>query len=111
RRAGNLAFVRVPRNVVCKPPAGATSPLDVPSPRVLYGDLLLSIFPNQLLPRGFVITVVQNYRVSAPSRRRHAVGSLIVNINHGEAGIVYTVLLNKSEREARWRDGISGHGR
>lgn len=54
---------------------------------------------------------MQNYPISAPSRRHHAVGAAVVNLNHGQAGIIYVVFPTKRDLQARWRDGIRDHGK
>jgi hypothetical protein len=83
---------------------------DLPPAKVVYGELLLSIFPNELLPPGYVVTVVQGYPLSKPSRRHHSLGAVVVNLNHSQAGIIYTVFRNKTDLQARWRDGFSDRG-
>jgi hypothetical protein len=98
--------------LVCfSPSSGAASRVEPPPPAVLYGDLLLSVFPNDLVPRGYVVTVVQKYPISPPSRRHHAVGAVVVNFNHGRAGIIYVIFPTKADVRARWRDGLAEQGR
>jgi hypothetical protein len=91
-------------------PSAPGAPAD-PSPVVLYGELLLSIFPNQIVPRGYVVTNVEKYPLSLPSRGHHAVGAVVVNLNHSHAGIVYVVFPTKADLLARWRDGPGSRGR
>lgn len=92
------------------PGVSAARRTDIAPPVVVYGELLYSLFPNQTLPRGYVVTVVERYPVTAASKRYHALGSVVVNLNHGHAGIVYTVFPNQSAVRSRWNDGLAGAG-
>jgi hypothetical protein len=113
RRAGASTLLLAVVLLVCfAAPAAAVERQSSDHPRavVLYGDLLLSVFPTNILPAGYVITGVQKYPISAVSRRHHAVGAVVVNLNLSHAGIIYTVFPNDEDLQARWRDDIAGRG-
>jgi hypothetical protein len=97
--------------LLCGAAAAGAQRGDHPLPVVLYGDLLLSVFPAKILPPGFVITGVQKYPLTSLSRRHHAVGAVVVNLNLSHAGIIYVVFPSHADLQARWRDGIAGQGR
>ncbi len=81
-----------------------------PPPKVMLGDILLGRFPSGLLPRGYVVTLVHDYRLSAASREHHAVGAAAINLNHGRAALIYVVFPTARAAIMSWHDALAAHG-
>jgi hypothetical protein len=95
--------------VLALPAASNGSAARHSSPQGLYQALLISSIPDSRLPRGLYSASTGVGTPSSRAKRHHAVGEVDININSGDAGIIYIVFASPKDALADWKDANVAH--
>lgn len=84
------------------PALGGTA--TAPSPTRVYQRLLTTSIPDSALPSGFYSSSVGIYKPSSQAQKHHAVGGVEIDLNGGDAALIYLVFATRADAVADWND-------
>lgn len=74
------------------------------SPQQLYQRLLTTPFADASLPSGFTGAKTGVYSVSSTGKKHHEIGGVEIDLNDGDAAIIYLVFPTHADAVGDWKD-------
>jgi hypothetical protein len=104
RRLVTILLAAGATGLVCVAVAMAGHSTTPPSPQTLYQRLLTSSIPDSALPSAYSSSSTGVSKPSDNAKRHHVVGEVEIDIDDGDAGIVYMVFPTRADAVADWKD-------
>jgi hypothetical protein len=87
--------------------AGVPAAANGSSPSALYRALLRSPFPESQLPAGLSSPRTSaRKQIATNARRHHVIGEVEIDLNKGQAGIVYAVFPTRRDARGNYEDAL-----
>lgn len=102
RQAGALLLVTVVAVVAVVGAAAASG--SGPSPQTLYQRLLTTPISDAALPSAYSGAKTGVYSVSSTGKKHHEIGGVEIDLNDGDAVIIYMVFPTRADAVGDWKD-------
>jgi hypothetical protein len=78
-------------------------------PKALYARLLVTPIPTSQLPSGFYSASIGVSKPSNTAKSNHAVGEVEIDLNGGDAAIIYLIFPTRADALKDWKDADPTH--